>query len=70
MTRVREALAPAIAVDDEVILQVHASIGHVMAGPDDSWDELIERADLDMYRVKHLVRGSVTESRQEIPSQR
>jgi len=70
MARIRAALAPAITVDDELTLPVQASVGHVVAGPGDRWEELIERADLDMYRVKHLVHGNAQAPRVEIPSQR
>jgi len=36
-----------------------------LASNDDAWEDLIERADLDMYRVKHLGRDT-----RRIPSQR
>jgi diguanylate cyclase (GGDEF)-like protein len=66
--RVQSALAGAIEVDDDVVLQLHASIGHVLARSGDAWQDLIERADLDMYRVKHLGRESDAPVR--VPTQR
>ena len=71
--RVATALEPTIQVDDELTLQLGASIGSVLASGDEEWAELIERADLDMYRVKHLARGDMhllPSTKLEIPSQR
>lgn len=59
-TRVQRALEEPVRVDDEIVLHVSASIGHVVANGDERWEDLIERADLDMYRVKHLSRGDLT----------
>jgi diguanylate cyclase (GGDEF)-like protein len=58
--RIEESLRSPIRVDDELSLEIGASIGHVLATGDESWQDLIERADLDMYRVKHLRRGEIT----------
>jgi diguanylate cyclase len=71
--RVHRALAAAIEVDADLTLEVTASIGSVLASSEDAWDELIERADLDMYRIKHLARGDMqvtTPLRPRIPTQR
>jgi diguanylate cyclase (GGDEF)-like protein len=57
--RIEHALSAPIQVD-ELLLEVSASIGHVLATGDDPWDDLIERADLDMYRIKHLRRGDIS----------
>jgi GGDEF domain-containing protein len=54
-----------VKVDNGLTLQVMASVGRVLAGEDDAWEDLIERADLDMYRVKHLSRDGG-----RIPTQR
>jgi diguanylate cyclase (GGDEF)-like protein len=58
--RIQRALRGPIHVDDGLSIEIGASIGHVLATGDDHWEELIERADLDMYRVKHLGRGDIT----------
>jgi diguanylate cyclase (GGDEF)-like protein len=58
-TRVQRALVPPVRVDDEIVLQISASIGHVVATGEERWEDLIERADLDMYRVKHLSNGDL-----------
>jgi diguanylate cyclase (GGDEF)-like protein len=55
--RVRVALAPPLELDGGLRLEVEASVGFVLAGPEDSWEELLERADLEMYRIKHLRDG-------------
>jgi diguanylate cyclase (GGDEF)-like protein len=65
MARVQRALSGRFEVGDELSLEVTASIGRVLASNDDAWEDLIERADLDMYRVKHLGRQGTS-----IPSQR
>jgi diguanylate cyclase (GGDEF)-like protein len=67
--RVERAVVGAVRVDDGLTLHIAASVGRVLAREDDPWEELIARADLDMYRVKHLSR---TETRTEgrIPTQR
>ena len=57
--RIEQALSAPIQVGD-LRLEVTASIGHVLASGDDPWDDLIERADLDMYRIKHLRRGDIS----------
>ncbi|HUR14907.1 MAG TPA: GGDEF domain-containing protein [Mycobacteriales bacterium] len=57
--RVQRALDPPVRVDDEIVLLLTASIGHVVATGEEHWEDLIERADLDMYRVKHLGRGNL-----------
>jgi diguanylate cyclase (GGDEF)-like protein len=59
-TRVQRALEPPVRVDDEIELLVTASVGHVVATGEERWEDLIERADLDMYRVKHLSRGDLS----------
>jgi diguanylate cyclase len=63
--RVQQALSGRFEVDDQLSLEVTASIGRVLASSEDAWEDLIERADLDMYRVKHLGRDGG-----RIPSQR
>jgi diguanylate cyclase (GGDEF)-like protein len=63
--RIERAVVGPVKVDDGLTLQVMASVGRVLAGEDDSWEDLIERADLDMYRVKHLSRDGG-----RIPTQR
>ena len=70
--RVQRALADPVRVDDEIVLQVCASIGHVVATGDERWEDLIERADLDMYRVKHLSNGDLTTAPRQprVPHQR
>jgi diguanylate cyclase (GGDEF)-like protein len=70
--RVQRALAAPVRVDDEIVLQVSASIGHVVATGEERWEDLIERADLDMYRVKHLSNGDLTTSPRQtrVPHQR
>ena len=67
--RIEQALRSPIRVDDELTVEIGASIGHVLATGDDRWEELIERADLDMYRVKHLRRGNI-DLNSTIPIQR
>jgi diguanylate cyclase len=57
--RVARALDAPVRVDDELSLSLEASIGHVLSGGEDQSSDLIERADLDMYRVKHLRRGGM-----------
>jgi len=57
--RVEHALDAPVQVDDELVLSLDASIGHVLANGEDHATDLIERADLDMYRVKHLRRGDI-----------
>jgi diguanylate cyclase (GGDEF)-like protein len=57
--RVEQALREPIQLDDDLTVVIGASIGHVIASGDDPWEDLIERADLDMYRVKHLRRGDI-----------
>jgi GGDEF domain-containing protein len=70
--RVQRALAAPVRVDDEIVLQVTASIGHVIATGEERWEDLIERADLDMYRVKHLSKGDLTTAPRQgrVPHQR
>jgi diguanylate cyclase len=58
--RVARALEGPVQVDAELSLGIAASIGHVLAGGDELGTDLIERADLDMYRIKHLRRGGMT----------
>jgi GGDEF domain-containing protein len=61
--RVRVAMEPAFELEGGLVLPVRASVGHVLAAPGEGWEELLERADLEMYRVKHQIRGSVPEQR-------
>ena len=69
--RISTALSAPIVVDEELTLSIGASIGHVLATGDDEPEALIERADLDMYRVKHLHRGDITiHSTPTLPSPR
>ena len=63
--RVEKALDGPVQVDEGLALPLHASIGRVLAREGDPWEELIDRADLDMYRVKHLGRTPG-----QIPTQR
>jgi diguanylate cyclase (GGDEF)-like protein len=58
-SRIERALSAPIDADNGLRLLIHASIGHVLATGDESWDDLIERADLDMYRTKHVRRGDI-----------
>ncbi|MDX6214703.1 MAG: hypothetical protein QOG99_287 [Frankiales bacterium] len=67
--RVDRALGASIQVDDEITLEVGATIGHVLATGHDAWQDLIERADLDMYRLKHL-RRSGNEGKVGLPKPR
>jgi diguanylate cyclase (GGDEF)-like protein len=67
--RVERALGASIQVDDDITLEVGATIGHVLATGDDAWQDLIERADLDMYRLKHL-RRSGNEGKVSLPKPR
>jgi diguanylate cyclase (GGDEF)-like protein len=64
--RVRVALEPAFELEGGLVLPVQASVGHVLAGHDEGWEELLERADLEMYRVKHHIHGSVPEQRAHV----
>jgi diguanylate cyclase (GGDEF)-like protein len=64
--RVRVALEPELDLDGGLVLPVKASVGHVLATPHEGWEELLERADLEMYRVKHLVRGDVPAQRSHV----
>jgi diguanylate cyclase len=57
--RVERALEAPVRVDDELVLTLAASVGHVLAAGAEQAMDLIERADLDMYRVKHLRRGDL-----------
>ena len=61
--RVRVALEPDFVMENGMVLPVEASVGHVLASREEGWEELLERADLEMYRVKHL-------SKDPVPSQR
>lgn len=66
VTRIERVLHEPVHLDD-LQLTVTASIGYVTASGDDPWDDLIERADLDMYRVKHLRRQGLSAPDNEAP---
>jgi diguanylate cyclase (GGDEF)-like protein len=65
--RVARALDGPVQVDAELSLGIAASIGHVLAGGEELGTDLIDRADLDMYRIKHLRRGAVTANQVPLP---
>jgi diguanylate cyclase (GGDEF)-like protein len=67
--RVDRALSASIPIDGDLTLEVGATIGHVLATSHDPWQDLIERADLDMYRLKHL-RRSADEGNVNVPKPR
>jgi diguanylate cyclase (GGDEF)-like protein len=68
--RIERALTAPITVVD-LNLTVSASIGHTLADADDDAEALIERADLDMYRVKRRRHGDLDlGARPSIPSPR
>ncbi len=56
--RLEQALREPITLDGRHSVVVGGSVGHVMAADNESWEDLLDRADLDMYRVKHLRRGN------------
>jgi diguanylate cyclase (GGDEF)-like protein len=66
--RIEQALSAPIELDGGLTLCVEASLGHVLATGDDPWQDLIERADLDMYRVKHLRRRDMDAPARPNPS--
>ncbi len=57
--RLEAALREPITLDGKHAVVVSGSVGHVLAAANETWEDLLERADLDMYRVKHLRRGDV-----------
>ena len=64
--RLQVALEPAFELEGGLVLPVQASVGQVLANREEGWEELLERADLEMYRVKHLVRGAVPPQRTHV----
>jgi diguanylate cyclase (GGDEF)-like protein len=68
--RIEAMLGEAIVLGNELVLTVGASIGHVLATGDDEPEDLIERADLDMYRVKRMRQGDIKFGKRRVPRPR